>query len=100
MEAVRRRYGSADYRAATGVMRDVLVRSVNETDEHQLRSVSCPVELVWGEADGEAPVAVAKAALPLLPAGLGRLTLRPGVGHLVPTEDPASLRQALERHRP
>src|SRR2546426_58858 len=100
LEAMRRRYGSADYRAATGVMRDVLVRSVNETDEHQLRSVSCPVELVWGEADGEAPVAVAKAALALLPPGLGRLTLRPGVGHLVPTEDPACLRQALERHRP
>ena len=100
MEAMRMRYGSADYRAATGVMRHVLVRSVNETDEDQLRSVSCPVELVWGEADGEAPVAVARAALALLPPGLGRLTLRPGVGHLVPTEDPASLRQALERHRP
>ena len=98
MEAVRRRHGSADYRAATGVMREVLVRSVNETDEDQLGAVTCPVELVWGEADTEAPPAVAEAALALLPDG--RLTVRPGVGHFLPTEDPAALRAALERHRP
>src|SRR5205807_2408171 len=78
-----------DFRAATGVMREVLVRSVNETDEQQLRAVSCPVELVWGEADLEAPPAVAEAALGLL--AHGRLTLRPGVGHFVPTEDAQAL---------
>ncbi|HMC42537.1 MAG TPA: alpha/beta hydrolase [Acidimicrobiales bacterium] len=98
MEAVRRRHGSADFRAATGVMREVLVRSVNKTDEQQLRAVSCPVELVWGEADLEAPPAVAEAALGLL--AHGRLTLRPGVGHFVPTEDAQALRDAVERHRP
>jgi pimeloyl-ACP methyl ester carboxylesterase len=98
MEAIKRRHGSADFRAATGVMREVLVRSVNETDEEQLRAVSCPVELVWGAADTEAPPAVAEAALGLL--AHGRLTVRPGVGHLLPTEDAAALRDALERHRP
>ena len=48
MEAARQRFGSADYRAAQGIMREVLVRAVNETDEAQLDAVRCPVHLVWG----------------------------------------------------
>ncbi|MGH9283255.1 MAG: alpha/beta fold hydrolase, partial [Acidimicrobiales bacterium] len=48
MEALRRRYGSADYRNASGVMRGVHVRAVNETYEEQLRRLTCPVALVWG----------------------------------------------------
>ena len=39
MEAARQRYGSADYRAAQGIMRQVLVRAVNETYEAQLDAV-------------------------------------------------------------
>ena len=37
MERWRERYGSPDYLAAHGVMRDVLVRAVNESYEEQLR---------------------------------------------------------------
>jgi len=101
LEARRRRTGSDDYRAATGVMRDVLVRSLAETREgiyrRALAGVACPVELVWGGHDADAPVAVAEDATTVLAEA--RLTVLPGVGHLVPTEAPAALRAALDRLR-
>ncbi len=55
MERARRRHGSADYLAAQGVMRDVLVRLVNERYEDTLAAVQCPVELVWGDDDQRRP---------------------------------------------
>ena len=97
MEALRRRHGSPDYRAATGVMRDVLVRVVNETYEEQLARLACPVELVWGDDDPEVPVAVAEAALAFLSAGLGILTVVPGAGHFTPRTAPVELRAAVTR---
>ena len=47
-------------------MRDVFVRTVNETYEDELREITCPVELVWGSDDTAAPVAVAERAAELL----------------------------------
>jgi len=96
MEALRKRHGSADYRAASGVMRDVLVRVVNETYEEQLRAVRCPVELVWGDDDTAAPLEVAERAAEML-GDLATLTVVPGAGHLTPTTAPDALRDAVER---
>ncbi len=93
MESLRRRHGSADYRAATGVMRDVLVRMVNERYDDDLARLRCPVDLVWGGADTQVPVEVAERVAGRLPAST--LTVLDGVGHLVPTEAPAALRRAL-----
>jgi pimeloyl-ACP methyl ester carboxylesterase len=97
MEALRRRYGSADYRAAAGVMRGVHVRVVNETYEDQLAAVSCPVELVWGDDDTEVPVAVAESARGLLAAAT--LEVLAGAGHDTPRTAPAALREAVQRVR-
>jgi pimeloyl-ACP methyl ester carboxylesterase len=93
MEASRQRFGSADYRAAQGIMREVLVRAVNETDEVQLDAVRCPVHLVWGGADTAAPVEVAERALTHL--ARGDLAVHAGVGHLTPLLIPAALRDAV-----
>ena len=98
MEALRQRYGSADYRAAQGVMRAVHVTAVNETYEAELRSLRCPVELLWGGADTDVPPAVAEAAAALVPDGRARVTILDGVGHLVPTAAPDAVRAAVERH--
>ncbi len=99
MDKLRDRYGSADYRAADGVMRGVLVRAVNERYESSLDALAGPVELVWGEADLVAPLAGAQRAVERLGVR-GRLSVCPGVGHLTVLEAPEALRQALERHRP
>lgn len=99
MEALRRKYGSADYAAASGVMRAVNVRVVNESYEEQLRAIGCPVELVWGDDDTAAPLAVAEEAASLL-GDLANLTVVPGAGHLTPLTAPDALRAAIVRLRP
>ena len=95
LEGLRDRYGSADYRAASGVMRDVLVTTVNESYEAQLAAISAPVELVWGDADDAAPTEIAMRAESILVDAC--LTLLPGVDHFVPTAAPDELRAALDR---
>lgn len=95
MELARRRHGSPDYRLAEGVMRQVLVKLVNEDYTAMLESLRCPVELVWGEQDSEAPVAVARGICERVPQA--SLTVCPGVGHLTPLECPHELRAAVER---
>jgi len=90
MEAARKKHGSADYRNARGVMRDVLVASVNESYEDELAHVAAPVWMVWGENDLDVPVAIAERASALLqhPASLEVVS---GAGHLLPISAPASL---------
>lgn len=68
MERYRQRYGSDDYRAAYGVMRQVLVRVVNESYENELANLRCPVRFVWGELDTAAPLAMAREAEALVTA--------------------------------
>jgi pimeloyl-ACP methyl ester carboxylesterase len=93
MEGLRRRYGSADYRAAEGVMRKVLVRAVNERYDAQLAAIRCPVTLVWGDDDSAAPLAMARLAAEMLTDA--RLVVCPGAGHLTPLTVPAALREAV-----
>lgn len=97
MERLRRRYGSADYRAAEGVMRQILVRAINESYEEQLARLALPVELLWGADDAEVPVAVAERAAALLTAAGSevKLVVEPGVGHLLPVAAPAQLHRAV-----
>jgi pimeloyl-ACP methyl ester carboxylesterase len=95
MERARQRHGSADYRAAHGIMRDVFVRLVNERYDEQLKELRCPVELVWGEDDNDVPVEVARAVSDMVPTA--RLTVVAGAGHLTPLTVPDVLRGSVER---
>ena len=98
LEAMRHRYGSDDYRAASGVMRDVLVRTLSEDYTWVLGAIGCPVELVWGDDDTAAPLAVAeRAARELADA---RLVVCKGAGHLTPFSVPGELRAAIGRLKP
>jgi pimeloyl-ACP methyl ester carboxylesterase len=98
MEERRRQTGSGDYRAATGVMRDVFVHLVHETYEEQLKQIAAPVELVWGDNDTEAPLLVAERAAELLEHP--SVTVIPGAGHLTPLTAPVELRRAIVRVLP
>lgn len=103
LEAARQRHGSADYRAADGRMRDILVKVVNESYENQLDQLAVPVHLLWGSEDTAAPPAIAQEALRRMEAhGVAvDLELLEGVGHHVMAEAPdrvrARLVSALER---
>jgi pimeloyl-ACP methyl ester carboxylesterase len=95
LERAKRSRGSQDYRSATGIMRDILVKVVNESYEGQLGRITHPVQLLWGENDREVPVSVAESARALLSDST--LEVLPGVGHLVPIQAPAALRAAVEK---
>lgn len=95
MEQQRRKHGSADYRNARGVMRDTLVKLVNEDYRSQLAQIVCPVELVWGAEDTAAPLWVAEEAATLLADA--RLEVLGGVAHDTPALAPDALRGAVER---
>jgi pimeloyl-ACP methyl ester carboxylesterase len=93
MEAMRNRYGSPDYRAAKGVMRDIFVRLLSEQYAEGMAAVDCPVDLFWGEEDTEVPVEVAERAVPIFPSA--RLMTVARVGHLTPTEAPRELLEVI-----
>jgi pimeloyl-ACP methyl ester carboxylesterase len=95
LEREKRARGSADYRHASGVMRDILVKVVNESYESQLGRIDSHVHLLWGASDTDVPVSVAEAAEALLADST--LEVLPGVGHFLPLEAPDALRSAIER---
>lgn len=83
VDRLRRSGGSADYRAAEGVMRGVLVRVVGEdyrADLERLVAAGVPVHMVWGELDDAAPLAGARLAAQMLGVDV---EVVPGGGHLL-----------------
>ncbi len=94
LEAARRRFGSSDYRSASGVMRDVLVRVVNEEYRDELERLSCPVALVWGGDDQIVPWAVAQRAASHIDRVVLLNTVE-GVGHDVHIDAPEAVADAV-----
>jgi pimeloyl-ACP methyl ester carboxylesterase len=80
LERQRRKHGSADYNAANGVMREILVKVVNEDYRDDLARISAPVRMVWGEHDTAAPTDAGRAAAELIGAPF---TVVPGAAHLL-----------------
>lgn len=93
MEAERRKRGSADYRGAQGVMRDTLVRLVNEDYRDLLPRIKSTTSFVWGARDTAAPLAMAEEAVGLVPSA--RLVVSPTSGHLLDDALVALLREEL-----
>jgi pimeloyl-ACP methyl ester carboxylesterase len=92
MEALRQKYGSADYRAASPVMRTVLVKVVAESYDDELRRLQCPTTLVWGARDAVVPVAVAEAAVTLAPRA--ELEVLEDADHDLPLTHPDAIASA------
>jgi Predicted hydrolases or acyltransferases (alpha/beta hydrolase superfamily) len=79
LEAWRARHGSADYNAASPIMRETLVNMVNMDLTHLMPLIGQPVLLIWGERDDATPLSDAKTMERLFPdAGL---VVLPGAGH-------------------
>lgn len=98
LERIRSQTGSADYRSASGVMRQVLVRVLAESYQAELSRISSPVHLIWGGSDGEVPVSVARWAEEVIRSAGGEVELEiiDGVGHHLPLEAPSELRKAIQ----
>lgn len=94
IERRRARAGSADYNAASPVMRGTLSRVVNEDLRRFMPSISAPTLLVWGEKDTATPLRDAKIMERLIPdAGL---VVFEGAGHYSFLERPAQFAAILD----
>lgn len=67
LESLRRRNGSADYNAASPVMRQSLVKVVNEDLVPLLGRITPPTLLVWGRNDTATPIADGELMESLMP---------------------------------
>jgi pimeloyl-ACP methyl ester carboxylesterase len=79
LDALRRRFGSADYQSA-GALRPVFVRVVGEDLTEVARTVDCPTLLIYGTADAETPPEMGQRLQQLIPGS--ELTLLDGFNHL------------------
>ena len=74
LENFRKKMGSADYAAASPLMRQVLVKTVNEDLEPLLPNIKCPTLLIWGVNDTATPLSDGEKMEKLIPdAGLVKL---------------------------
>ena len=59
-ESVKKHIGSEDYKAANGIMREILVKTVNTDLTDSASKIKVPTLLIWGENDEAVPVSEAK----------------------------------------
>ncbi|MER3387569.1 MAG: alpha/beta hydrolase [Microcella pacifica] len=95
MDALRNERGSADYRAADGVLRGVLVRVVNESYDEELDELAAgtvPVRFVWGEHDTAAPTEAGRLAAERVGSPF---RVVPGSAHLLEGDLELAVREEL-----
>lgn len=97
MESRRSKAGSADYNAAQGVMRDIMVTTVNENYDDDLAKIRTPTWMVWGENDTAAPTSAGKVASQKIRGA--HWTVVPGEAHLLTPALGAAVRNAIEEAR-
>lgn len=71
LEKLKNKFGSEDYRNASPIMRECLVKLVNEDVRNFLPNINVPTLLLWGQNDTATPIEDAKIMEELIPdAGL------------------------------
>ncbi len=87
LDKVKNHFGSADYKNASPIMRETMVKLVNEDLKDFLPNIGVPTLLIWGENDIETPIADAEIMEQMIPdAGLVRIK---GCSHYVFLENPS-----------
>ena len=79
IESLQKKFGSADYAAASPIMRASLVKVVNEDLSPYMPNIKMPALLIWGDKDTATPLSDGQKMEKLMPeAGLAVI---PGAGH-------------------
>lgn len=68
-EYMKKHMGSDDYRNASGIMREIMVKTVNTDLTENVKKIKVPTLLVWGENDDQVPVSEARELEKLLTDG-------------------------------
>ena len=92
------RYGSADFVGASPIMRETLVKIVEQDLLAYARRAAIPTVLIWGDADEETPLWMGRTLEDTLPDAA--LIVHPGAGHYAYLDFPertASIMDALFR---
>lgn len=55
-ETMKKHMGSTDYRNASPMMRDILVRHVNTDITENVKKINCPTIIIWGTNDAAVPI--------------------------------------------
>ena len=55
-ETMKNHMGSTDYRNASPMMRDILVRHVNTDITENVKKINCPTIIIWGTNDAAVPI--------------------------------------------
>ncbi len=93
-EKMRGKVGSADYKNASPVMRQTMVRALNEDLTPLLSGIHAPTLLIWGENDTATPLSDGKLMEKRIPdAGLVVLE---GAGHFAFAERWGQCRRVLD----
>ena len=95
MEENKKKYGSLDYRNSSGLLRESLVKIVNESYEEELAKIKCPVAFLWGENDTAAPLKTAYDAEKLVANSIG-VTVVKGASHDVHLEDREIVNEVID----
>jgi pimeloyl-ACP methyl ester carboxylesterase len=94
LEAWRQKRGSADYRAASPLMRQTLVKLVNRDLTELMPQIPNPSLLIWGEMDTDTPLWMGKVFEERIPDA-GLVTV-PGAGHYAYLEQPGFVFRVLD----
>ncbi len=93
IEKYKQTHGSADYRAASPLMRECMVKAINEDLTDMLPGVSPETLLIWGTADTATPISDGELMEQTMPnAGLARIE---GAGHFSFSDNPTVFRNIL-----
>ncbi len=96
VEDWRSRQGSADYRNATPMMRQCMVKAVNEDLRHLLPKIKQDTLLIWGDLDTATPISDAKMMEEMIPnSGLAVLS---GTGHFSFLEQPLVFKNIMRAY--
>ncbi len=93
-EKFKNKYGSEDYKNATGIMRDTLVKTVNDDLSELLPKVNTKIELIWGENDTVIPLSIAEEANKKLKDS--KLTIVKNAGHNMLKSKPDEIIKVLK----
>lgn len=55
-ETMKKHMGSTDYRNASPMMRDILVKHVNTDITENVKKIKCPTIIIWGTNDAAVPI--------------------------------------------
>ncbi len=97
-EGYSRRFGSDDFQRASPVMRQTLVKVVNQDLLAQARGVAAPTILIWGDEDEDTPLWMGRKLEAAIPDAA--LIVHKGAGHYAYLDYPektASIMDALFR---